>query len=155
MCSKLNCKETIVWAGNRPNNRVSNLLEEVNVKEIIDILQAGKDLNWDTYAKLAFAVPSSTPGLLDEDVFKRQVLEKLFVIPQERDMPVRATVVRRFWYESHVLFVSNMRQELDCSDTTPQSHAARRARLDEEYADNSAGSSANVLFVIEPSPALK
>ena len=57
MCSKLNCKETMIWAGNRPNIRVSNLLEEVNVKEINDILQAGKDLNWDKYAKLAFAVP--------------------------------------------------------------------------------------------------
>ena len=120
VCSKLNCKATIVWAGNRHKPRVpirvSNLLEDVNVEEIIGVLQAGEDLNWDTYAKLAFAVPSSAPGFLDEDVFKRQVPTKLFVIPQGQDMPAQATVVRRFWYESHVLFVGNMRQKLERSE---------------------------------------
>ena len=70
--------------------------------ELGELSQKFTDLNWDTYAKLAFAVPSSAPGVVDEDVFKRQVLAKLFVIPEGQDMPTQVTVVRRLWYESHV-----------------------------------------------------
>ena len=74
-------------------------------------------------------------------------------------MPVRATVVRRFWYESHVLFVSNMCQELECSDTTPHSHAARRAegalqRLDEDTPTIALAAAPTFLSSLNP-PALK
>ena len=98
-----------------------------------ELSQKFTDLNWDTYAKLAFAVPSSAPGVVDEDVFKRQVLEKLFFIPEGQDMPAQATVVRRLWYESHVLFVGSLRQKLERSeDDAPKRmpHAEREERKD-------------------------
>ena len=101
--------------------------------ELGELSQKLTDLNWDTYAKLAFAVPSSAPGVVDEDVFKRQVLEKLFSIPEGQDMPAQATVVRRLWYESHVLFVGSMRQKLERSeDDAPKRmpHAEREERKD-------------------------
>ena len=54
------------------------------------------DINWDAYAKLGFAVPSSVPGVVEENVLERQVLAKHPVIPEDQDMPVQATLVRRF-----------------------------------------------------------
>ena len=55
--------------------------------ELGELSQKVTDLNWNTYSKLAFAVPSSAPGVVDEDVFRRQVLTRLFVIPEDQDMP--------------------------------------------------------------------
>ena len=101
--------------------------------ELGELSQKLTDLNWDTYAKLAFAVPSTAPGVVDEDVFKRQVLEKLFSISEGQEMPAQATVVRRLWYESHVLFVGSMRQKLERSeDDAPKRmpHAEREERKD-------------------------
>ena len=83
------------------DSRVASLSRLVEL-ELGELSQKFTDLNWDTYAKLAFAGLSSALGIVDEVGFKRQVLAKFFVIPEGQDMPAQATVVGRLWYESHI-----------------------------------------------------
>ena len=74
-------------------------------------------------------------------------------------MPAQATVVRRLWYESHVLFVGSMRQKLERSSDAPKRmpHAEREERANVLTRNTAtialAAYDANVPFVIEKPPA--
>ncbi|MCP4240434.1 MAG: hypothetical protein GY772_07695 [bacterium] len=70
-------------------------------------------LGWKTYGSFAFALPAGAGGVVAEDEFARMVTRPLYELAEADPLPAAAAAVRRLWFESHTLAVSDLRSKLD------------------------------------------
>ena len=111
-------------------------LAELNLLERLPRFLA---LGWSTHGNFAFALPAGAGGSVDDDEFSRKVVRPLFELADADEMPAAASAVRRLWFESHTLTVSELRSKLERTEgdgprKVPQAErearkAAIRARL--------------------------
>lgn len=89
-------------------------LAELNLHGLEDKF---KEAGWTAYGIFAFAVPSSHNGMLDEAAFKTNVLRRLHPdLGAEAPEPPDAAALRRLWYESHVISISELRAAVNQPD---------------------------------------
>ena len=94
---------------------------------IEELLPFFAERGWDTFGHFAFAIPSPSPGTLDEAQFRAIVINKAFNIDRDTDPPPKAAALRRLWFEASVLAVNELKLRVERTDES----APRRIPLAE------------------------
>ena len=95
---------------------------------------------WTTFGIFAFACPQTAPGVADDTVFRKTIVEPITDCGAEAELPPATAGLRRLWYESHVMYVGDMRRKMErTEDDAPRrlpqpEREARKARLREKLA---------------------
>ena len=102
-----------------------------------------KTLLWATYSLFALAVPSTGNGMVDADLFTKNVVD---VLCEEENKDEgqgpspHAAGIRRLWFESHVISVGDLLKRIDREDddaprrVAPPERDARKQKLRDRLA---------------------
>ena len=88
-------------------------VEALGIGELSDFFSKQ---GWDSYGQFAYAIPSPSPGTMDEQQFRKLVVNKAFSIADDEDPPPKAAALRRLWFESSVVAVNELRLKTERSD---------------------------------------
>ncbi|CAK0900053.1 unnamed protein product, partial [Prorocentrum cordatum] len=81
-----------------------------------DLFQRFVDLGWASYGNFAFAMSSGPGGIVEDVRFGTTIVMPLFQIGPEEKQPPRTAAVRRLFFESHALSVSELRHRTERTD---------------------------------------
>ena len=96
--------------------------------------------SWTTFGIVAFVCPQTAPGVADEAVFRKTIVEPITVCGAEAELPPVTAGLLRLWYESHIMYMGDMRRRRErTEDDTPRrlpqpDREAMKAKLKEKLA---------------------
>ncbi len=81
-----------------------------------DVLERLKELGWATHGLFSFAVASGPGGAVDDERFVKTVVRPVFRLDADAELPPGTAALRRLFFESHTLAVSELRSRTERTD---------------------------------------
>ncbi len=87
--------------------------EELGLGEFLERLT---ELGWATHGNFSFAVASGPGGAVDDERFVKTVVRPVFRLDADAELPPATAALRRLFFESHTLAVSELRSRTERTD---------------------------------------